>query len=266
LLLASRGYALVVNDWDASPGGGAEPPVADGVVDEIRAGGGVAVADYGDVASVDGANKMVALAVERFGRLDVLVNNAGIIPRSPFIDMPVDDWNEVMRVNLGGHVAASRAAATWWNANADPSTNRRIVNTTSLAGLYGATTPETSAYATAKAGVLGLTWSLSRELAGMNVTVNAIAPRAFTRMTKLDDGRFGADRVAPLVAWLASESAAHITGRTFVVAMGQYWIVRPIDVTGPYDLDDNDEQFAAVLNDRSDTAIPTGTEIATRFG
>ena len=118
LLLASRGYSLVVNDWDASPGSGSEPPVADGVVDEIRAGGGVAVADYGDVASVDGANKMVALAVEQFGRLDVLVNNAGIIPRSPFIDMPVDDWNEVMRVNLGGHVAASRAAVTWWNENA----------------------------------------------------------------------------------------------------------------------------------------------------
>ena len=93
----------------------------------------------------------------------------------------------------------------------------------------------------------------------MNVTVNAIAPRALTRMTKLDDGRFGADRVAPLVAWLASESAAHITGRTFVVAMGQYWIVRPIDVAGPYDLED--EQFAAVLNERSDTAIPTGPEV-----
>ena len=143
------------------------------------------------------------------------------------------------------------------------------MNTTSLAGLYGAVTP-TSAYATAKAGVLGLTWSLSRELAGMNVTVNAIAPRALTRMTesnpKLNDGRFGADRVAPLVAWLASESAAHITGRTFVVAMGQYWIVRPIDVAGPYDLDDSDEQFAAVLDQHSDTAVPTGTEIATRFG
>jgi NAD(P)-dependent dehydrogenase (short-subunit alcohol dehydrogenase family) len=269
LFLASRGYWLVVNDWDASPGSGAEQPVADAVVAEIRAAGGDAVADYGDVASTDGANSMVERAVEQFGRLDVLVNNAGIIPRSPFVDMPVDDWNEVIRVNLGGHVAASRAATKWWSENAEPSTNRRIINTTSLAGLYGAVTP-TAAYATAKAGILGLTWSLSRELAGMNVTVNAIAPRALTRMTeanpKLNDGRFGADRVAPLVGWLASEGAANITGRTFVVAMGQYWVARPIDVAGPYALDDNDEHFASVLDQLPDTAIPTGPEIATRFG
>jgi NAD(P)-dependent dehydrogenase (short-subunit alcohol dehydrogenase family) len=268
LYLSSRGYSVVVNDWDATLGEGEEPSVADGVVAEIRAAGGDAVADYSDVASNDGANGMVARAVEHFGQLDVLVNNAGIIPRSPFVDMPVDDWNEVLRVNLGGHVAASRAATKWWSENPIPSSNRRIINTTSLAGLYGATTPITSAYATAKAGILGLTWSLSRELAEIDITVNAIAPRALTRMTeanpKLNDGQFGADRVAPLVGWLASEAAANVTGRTFVVAAGQYWVAKPIDVAGPYALDE--KHFASVVVELAETAIPTGPEVKARFG
>jgi len=233
LLLASRGASVVVNDLGAEArGDGTDTSAAQAVVEEIRAAGGTAVANHDDVASWDGAERLVRQAIDEFGRLDVLVNNAGILRDAMSFNMSEADWDSVIRVHLKGHFAPSRFAGAYWReqakASGDAAPGGRIINTASESGLFG--NAGQSNYAAAKAGIVGMTLVLARELARYGVTVNAIAPRARTRLTATvggaeafmaaKEGEFDAwspDNIAPVVGFLASDAAADVSGQVFVV-------------------------------------------------
>ncbi len=233
IALAAEGASVVVNDLGASADGtsvGSSP--ADAVVEEIVAAGGRAVADANDVASWTGAEALVQGALEHFGRLDVLVNNAGFLRDQMSFNMDEAAWDDVVRVHLKGHFAPSRFAAAHWRARAKAGEEGggAIVNTTSEAGLYGGTGQAN--YVAAKAGIAGMTVGLARELGRYGVRVNAVAPRARTRMTEallgeMAAGQEGAfdewdpDNVGPVVAWLASDAAADVSGQVFVVVGGR---------------------------------------------
>jgi NAD(P)-dependent dehydrogenase (short-subunit alcohol dehydrogenase family) len=225
LALASEGASVVVNDVDLE--------LAATVVDEIAAAGGAAMTSGDDVASWDGATALVDAAIEAFGRLDVLVNNAGFLRDRMSFSMDEADWDDVVRVHLKGHFAPSRAAAAHWRerSKAGDESGRAIVNTVSEAGLYGGIGQAN--YVAAKAGIAGMTIGLARELSRYGVRVNAVAPRARTRMTEELLGDFAAppadggfdewdpDNIGPVVAWLASDAADGITGQVLVVFGGR---------------------------------------------
>jgi NAD(P)-dependent dehydrogenase (short-subunit alcohol dehydrogenase family) len=233
LELARQGAHLVVNDLGASVGGdGADTGPAQAVVDEIEAAGGVAVANTDDVADWDGAQRLVAQAVEVFGRLDVLVNNAGILRDRMLFNMSEAEWDAVIRVHLKGTFAPTRWAAAHWRerAKAGEANDARVINTSSTSGLFA--NPGQGNYGAAKSGIASLSQIAAKELGRHGVTVNAIAPGARTRMTEnLGGGRpapaegewdpSAADNVAPLVTWLASAESAGITGQVFLVGGGR---------------------------------------------
>jgi NAD(P)-dependent dehydrogenase (short-subunit alcohol dehydrogenase family) len=188
-------------------------------VDEIKALGGEAVAHAGDVSSLSDAESMVHLAIDAFGGLDVLVNNAGILRDRMLFSMSETEWDAVIRVHLKGTWAPCRVAGEYWRnrSKAGESNNARIINTTSVSGLYA--NPGQTNYGAAKAGIAAFTQIAAQELGRYGVTVNAIAPGALTRMTE-DLGlppemveRFGPERVAPVVTWLASLDSADVTGQ-----------------------------------------------------
>jgi NAD(P)-dependent dehydrogenase (short-subunit alcohol dehydrogenase family) len=229
LLLAAEGASVVVNDigaeWD---GVGADERPAQKVVDEISAAGGQAVANHDDVSSWKGAADLVQAAVDTYGKLDVLVNNAGFLRDRMSFSTEEEDWDEVVRVHLKGHFAPCRHAAAHWRdrSKGGQEVSGRIVNTTSEAGLFG--NVGQANYSAAKAGIVGMTLVLARELVKYGVTVNAIAPRARTRMTtrtfegfgRAEEGKFDQwdpHNVAPTIAWLAGPDAGHVTGQVFVV-------------------------------------------------
>lgn len=222
LAFAAAGARVVVNDIG---------PAADDVVREIRAAGGSAVASVGDVADWDYARSLIAVATQTYGRLDALVNNAGLVRDRMLVNMSEAEWDEVVRVDLKGHFAPLRHAAAYWRdrAKAGEPVAARVVNTSSGAGLMGSVGQ--SNYAAAKAGVAALTVVAAVELARYGVTVNAIAPSARTAMTEAvfadamrapSDGfdAMAPENVSPLVVWLASEEAGDVTGRVFEVAGG----------------------------------------------
>jgi NAD(P)-dependent dehydrogenase (short-subunit alcohol dehydrogenase family) len=226
LTLAAEGAAVVVNDVDGA--------AAAAVVDEVVAAGGRAIANGDDVASFDGAAALVAAAVDGFGRLDVVVNNAGFLRDRMSFSMSEAEFDDVLRVHVKGHFAVSKFAAEHWRAvaKADPhAAGGAIVNTTSEAGLYGGTGQAN--YVAAKAGIAGMTIGLARELERYRVRVNAIAPRARTQMTEALLGDFAAapadggfdewapENIGPIVAWLASDAAADVNGQVFVVTGGR---------------------------------------------
>ncbi len=233
MALAAEGAAVVVNDLGVSADGtavGASP--AELVVEEITAAGGRAVADANDVASWAGAEALVQAAVGTYGRLDVLVNNAGFLRDAMSFNMDEAAWDDVVRVHLKGHFAPTRFAAAHWRerAKAGDDAGGAIVNTASEAGLYGGTGQAN--YVAAKAGIAGMTIGLARELTRYGVRVNAVAPRARTRMTEALLGEMAAeqqdtfdewdpDNVGPVVAWLASDAAADVSGQVFVVVGGR---------------------------------------------
>jgi NAD(P)-dependent dehydrogenase (short-subunit alcohol dehydrogenase family) len=186
--------------------------------------GGEAVANGSDVADFEGARAMVQQAIETFGGLDVLVNNAGFLRDRMLVNATEDEWDAVIRVHLKGHFAPLRHAAAYWRDEAKAGRTRqaRIINTSSGAGLQGSIAQGT--YSAAKAGIAGLTLVAAAELGRYGVTVNALAPAARTRMTEAafaetmakPEGGFDAmdpSNVAPLVAWLASVDSADVTGR-----------------------------------------------------
>ncbi len=233
MLLASEGARVVVNDlggeWD---GTGADTRHAQVVVDEIKAAGGEAAANYDDVADWEGAQRLVNQAIETWGDLNILVNNAGILRDRMSFNMGEEDWDSVVRVHLKGHFAPSRFASVYWRekSKAGDDVYGRVINTSSESGLFG--NAGQANYAAAKAGIAALTIVLARELEKYGVTSNAIAPRARTRMTEGTFGGFGAaekgkfdemspDNIAPLVGFLASPAAADISGQVFVLWGGQ---------------------------------------------
>jgi NAD(P)-dependent dehydrogenase (short-subunit alcohol dehydrogenase family) len=239
LMLATHGASVVVNDLGgARDGTGASVGPAEDVAREIRAGGGAAVANGDNVAEFAGAERMVGQAIQAFGRLDVVVNNAGILRDRMIVNMTEAEWDAVIAVHLKGTFALSHFAAAHWRdrAKAGERPNARIINTTSVSGLYG--NPGQTNYGAAKAGIAALTIIAARELARYGVTVNAVAPGALTRMTE-DLGGFGTaseeDKaamhprwVAPIVTWLASAESGGVSGRVFeasgrVFAIAESW-------------------------------------------
>jgi len=225
-LLASEGASVVVNDLGAEmDGSGHDAGPAQQVVAEIAEAGGKAVVNGADISDFEAAESLVAGAIEQFGRLDVLVNAAGILRDRMVFNMTETEWDDVIRVHLKGTFNTTRFASAHWRSLRDETAQNRIINFTSVSGLHGA--PGQPNYAAAKMGIVGLTYSSAHSLAKYGVTVNAISPAAATRMTEsvpterrrsrtagasADDER-SPDNVAPIVAYLASERSGWITGR-----------------------------------------------------
>jgi NAD(P)-dependent dehydrogenase (short-subunit alcohol dehydrogenase family) len=226
LELAAQGASVVVNDLGGSVVGEGASRAADATVDLIRQRGGTAVGNYEDVGDYDGAGRMIAHAVETYGKLDILVNNAGIVRDAMIFNMAEADWDAVIRVHLKGTYAPCHHAARYWrerHKTGEPVAGR-IINTTSGAGLAG--NVGQANYAAAKMGIVGLTLTLSLELSRYGVTVNCIAPGGATRISATIPG-FDAARepdeyeafdpmdpsiASPIVAWLASDEADHVSG------------------------------------------------------
>ena len=233
LAFAAEGAAVVVNDigvgLDGSPAGGGS--AAQAVVDEIRAAGGEAVVSGADVADWDQAAGLVRTAVDSFGDLHILVNNAGIVRDRMIANTSEEEFDAVIAVHLKGHFATMRHAAAYWRgkSKAGEPVDGRIINTSSAAGLQGSVGQGN--YSAAKAGIAALTLVGAAEMGRYGVTVNAIAPAARTRMTetvfaemmaKPESGfdAMAADNVAPLVVWLGSAESGDVTGRVFEVEGG----------------------------------------------
>jgi NAD(P)-dependent dehydrogenase (short-subunit alcohol dehydrogenase family) len=233
LLLASRGALIVVNDLGgAVDGTGSDKGAAQLVVDEIVAAGGEAVANTASVATVEGGESIVQSAVDAFGKVDIVINNAGILRDKTLLKMDLDMWNAVLRVHLDGTFLCIRAAARHMK-----STGGRIVNTTSVSGMLG-NFGQTN-YSAAKAGIYGLTRTASIELQRYGVTVNAVAPVAKTRMTedlpmfeKLDT--LTPEHVAPAHLFLASDLCGDRTGAVLAVAGGKMSIYKVVESPGQF--------------------------------
>lgn len=230
--LAAEGAKVVVNDLGVGTHGDetAERP-ADEVVAEIRAAGGEAVANFDDVTDWEAGGRIVAAALEAFGDLHAVVNNAGFVRDRMFVSCTPEEWDAVMNIHLRGHFCVSRHAVDYWRAQAKEgkTVDARIVNTTSGAGLHGSIGQ--SAYSTAKGGIATLTLVQAQELARYGITANALAPNARTRMTetafadkmKAEEGQFDVwspDNTAPLVSWLVSEASAGVSGEVFELMGG----------------------------------------------
>ena len=236
LLFASEGAKVVVNDLGgAMDGSGDDRTPAQQVVDEIKGMGGEAVANADNVADWEGGQRLINSAVEAFGDLHILVNNAGILRDRVLVNMTEEEWDSVIHVHLKGHFVPTRWAATYWReqSKAGKEVKAAVVNTSSTSGLLG--NPGQANYGAAKAGIGAFTIITAQELGRYGVRVNAIAPAARTRMTEAtpglgdivkapsDPGKFDVwdpANISPLVAYLSTE-ACPITGRVFFVQGGR---------------------------------------------
>ncbi|MGN6474327.1 MAG: SDR family oxidoreductase [Mycobacteriales bacterium] len=247
LLLASEGARVVVNDlggeWD---GAGTDNRPAAEVVEEIKAAGGDAVANYESCSNFKAAENLINQAVDEFGGLDILVNNAGILRDKMSYNMSEEDWDSVIDVHLKGHFATTHFAGSYWRSRskAGEEVYGRVINTSSESGLFG--NAGQMNYAAAKAGIVAMTWVTAREYAKIGVTANAIAPRARTRMTEQTFAGFGAteegafdafapENVSPLIGWLASPAAANVSGQVFVVWGSEIQLARGFSLGGTID-------------------------------
>jgi len=238
LMLAEQGAKVVVNDLGgARDGTSADAGPAQEVVDEIKAMGGEAVANTDDISDFEAAGRLVQSAVDTFGRLDVVINNAGILRDRMLTNMTEAEWDAVIKVHLKGTFGPSHHAAAYWRerSKAGETNDARLINTTSVSGIYG--NPGQTNYGAAKMGIAGFTIIASLELGRYGVTVNAIAPGALTRLTEdLGMGQASDEAkemmsprwVAPIVTWLASTQSAGVTGRVFeasggVLAVAESW-------------------------------------------
>ncbi|MEZ5742536.1 MAG: SDR family oxidoreductase [Sphingomonadaceae bacterium] len=233
LAFAAEGANVVVNDIGTSLGGeGRDTSAADETVAEIVAAGGKAIANYEDVTDWDAAGRIVDAAIEAFGDLHVLVNNAGIVRDRMFVSATPEEWDATMHVHLRGHFCVARHAVNYWRAKQkdghDP--DARIINTTSGAGLQGSIAQ--AAYSTAKGGIASLTLVQAAELGRYGITANALAPSARTRMTEeafaekmaTEGAAFDTmdpANIAPTVVWLGSRQSAHVTGCVFELEGGK---------------------------------------------
>jgi len=242
LLFAREGARVVVNDVGGDlDGSGPDGGAAAAVVDEIRAAGGEAVANNDDVSDWDGGRQLIETALEAFGDLHVLVNNAGNLRDRYLTEMTAEEWDDVVRVHLRGHFVTTRWAAAHWKARSEAGERVRasVVNTSSTSGLIG--NPGQTNYGSAKAGIAALTVIAAAELGQFGVRVNAIAPLARTRMTDSNSwlaGIFAAPtdpdafdvwhpaNISPVVGWLGTEGCT-VTGEVLLVQGGTVQRFRP---------------------------------------
>ncbi|MDO8390347.1 MAG: SDR family oxidoreductase [Actinomycetota bacterium] len=245
LLFAAEGASVVVNDLGGSPDGtGADLSPAQSVVNEITAAGGQAVANYDDVADWDGSQRLINTAIETFGDLHVLVNNAGILRDRVVVNMTEQEWDSVIKVHLRGHFLPTKWAATYWReqAKSGATVNASIINTTSTSGLMS--NPGQTNYGAAKSGIATFTEICQKELARYGVRCNAIAPAARTRLTATIPGseertaerlaeaaaigfdKFDPANISPMVAYLAT-AGCPIAGKVFFVYGGAIHLFQP---------------------------------------
>ncbi|GAC1599771.1 MAG: SDR family oxidoreductase [Acidimicrobiales bacterium] len=271
LEFARQGAKVVVNDLGANVDGtGSSTGPAGEVVDEIRAMGGEAIANGDDISDFDAAGKLVQSAIDTYGGLDVVVNNAGILRDKMLVNMSIDEWDAVIKVHLRGTFCPARHAAAYWRkkSKAGEEVNARIINTSSPSGIYG-NVGQTN-YGAAKAGIASFTVIASMELARYGITVNALSPGALTRMTEnLGPGpkrELPADEwspmdpsnLAPLIVWLGSAESRGITGRVFSVVGGRItvsegWVGGPtVDKGARWD----PEELGSVIPDLVAQAAP----------
>ncbi|HVW43623.1 MAG TPA: SDR family NAD(P)-dependent oxidoreductase [Amycolatopsis sp.] len=268
-LFATEGAAVVVNDLGASLSGLESDVDNPGVnlVREIEASGGTAVVNGADVGDHEAARDLVESTIERFGRLDVLVNVAGILRDRMIFNMSEDEWDAVIRVHLKGHFNTIRPAAAHWRKVGDPDAQNRIINYTSRAGLHGA--PGQPNYSAAKLGIVGLTYSCAVALKRYGVTTNAIAPAAATRMTAtakvsgvdgLADNELSPDSIAPIAAYLASEQSGWCNGHVLnargyeVTLYSDPQPVATVTSDGPWSLDQLAKQAEDAFRPITDAA------------
>jgi NAD(P)-dependent dehydrogenase (short-subunit alcohol dehydrogenase family) len=243
MLFAQEGAKVVVNDLGgARDGSGGSAGPAQSVVEEIKAAGGEAVANTDDISTWSGAEQLIQTALDTFGGLDVLVNNAGILRDRMLVNMTEAEWDAVIQVHLKGTFGPARMAAAYWRdqSKAGNQPDARIINTSSPSGIFG-NLGQTN-YGAAKAGIAAFTVIAAGELGRYGVTVNAIAPTALTRMTEDLGGFEGADdatkaalapeNISPLVVWLGSAESAQVSGRVFGVtgnriAVAEGWVYGP---------------------------------------
>ncbi len=282
LMLAAEGAAVVVNDLGAQPDGrGADPGPANEVVAEIEAMGGRAIVNGADVTSFDDAGAMVQQAIDAFGRLDVLVNNAGILRDRMIFSMTEAEWDDIIAVHLKGHFCPTRHAATYWReqSKAGHAVDARIINTASPSGLYG-NAGQTN-YGAAKAGIAGFTLVCALELGRLGVTANCLAPTAMTRLVEPLMG--GADNisdevreaisprwVATVATWLASPLSKGVTGRVFdvrgeTIAIADGWHRGPDGTNASGDAAGAGQVIEALLAKARPNANLDGRDDATRF-
>ena len=253
LLFAAEGAKVVVNDLGgAADGTGDDRTPAQQVVDEITALGGEAVANADNVADWEGGQRLVNTAVETFGDLHVLVNNAGILRDRVLVNMSEDEWDAVVRVHLKGHFVPTRFAAAYWReqTKAGRTISASVINTSSTSGLFS--NPGQSNYGAAKSGIATFTEICAKELVRYGVRVNAIAPAARTRLTEstpgladivappAEPGKFDVwdpANVSPIVAWLATESCP-ASGKVFYVQGGHVAVFRPWTLAEEIDRDE----------------------------
>jgi len=238
LMLAEEGAKVVVNDLGgAADGTGADLSPADSVVAEIKAKGGHAVSNGSDVSNWDQAKAMIDQAIKTFGKLDVVINNAGILRDRMLVNMTEAEWDAVIKVHLKGTFAPTHHAANYWrelNKQTGQPVNGRIINTSSVSGIYG-NIGQTN-YGAAKSGIAAFSIIAARELRRYGVTVNCIAPGALTRLTENLGGPVTEERkaamdpkwVAPIAVWLASEESKDVSGRMWeasggVLAIAEGW-------------------------------------------
>ena len=267
LLLAANGARVVVNDLGVgNDGTGTDCSPAQAVVEEIRSAGGEAVVNYDDVASWDGARALVAAALDAYGELDVLVNNAGILRDSTVVNMTEDDFDEVVRVHLKGHFAPTKWAATYWREQHKNHAERarNVVHTSSTSGIYA--NPGQANYGPAKSGVVTFSQIAAKELARYGVVSNCVVPGARTRLTLSSPGlpeimeapaegfdQWDPANVSPLVAYLAG-AACPFNGATFYVQGGTVRRLEPWTLAGDsiecptrWDLTDLDRAMEAFV-------------------
>ena len=242
LSLASQGAKVVVNDLGGNiDGSGGDLSPAEQVVQEIKGMGGEAVANGDSVSDWAGAERLINTAIETFGDLNIVVNNAGILRDRMLFSMSEAEWDAVINVHLKGTFAPSRFACVYWReqSKAGKPVSGRIINTTSVSGIYG--NPGQTNYGAARAGIASFTNIAALEMARYGVTVNAVAPVALTRMTEglgpapesdEDREKRSPRWIAPIVTWLASDEAADVTGRIFeasgdVLAVSEGWVRGP---------------------------------------
>ena len=272
-LFAKEGAQLVINDLGANPDGtgGNEGP-AKVIAEEINASGGAAEHDGGDIAAVETGERLVAKAIDAYGKLDIVVNVAGILRDRMIFNLNEADWDAVIRVHMKGTYSTVRPASAYWREQRNPDGHYRVINFSSASGLHGS--PGQPNYAAAKLGIVGLTMSLANGMHKYGVTANAIAPGAATRLTATvpeekrrggggngeDDPSRSPANIAPVCAYIASDRSDWLTGRTISSAgyrVGMYNVpeeIASIESDGPWQLDD----LAAKLEREFEPIADTG--------